>query len=358
MPDEFTAPGALIDNRPEAAKERDWTFEEIVVSTAPVNWREKKPSEWRRFPIQDQDGSGSCVAQTMKKILGVYVWLKTGIYLKLSATHIYKRRANRPSGGMAGVDAFEIAKKGTTLEEFAPSEKMSDSQMDAINIVPFSEKIGEAFKIGSYLTITDRSIDKIASIIQETGKSVMVWFYFENREWGDVPQVMNPSLNLYAAATARHSVAAVDFTMHNGKKALIIEDSWGLAYAIEGRRIITEDFFNARCFFAAHFMNFAFEDQTQPIPGPAPSPRPKYTFSRDLEFSAVVKYDVDVKALQDILKFEGVFPGNIESSGYFGSITRTAVGKFQEKHKIAAPGNAGYGRVGPLTRSKLNSIYS
>ena len=41
---------------------------------------------------------------------------------------------------------------------------------------------------------------------------------------------------------------------------------------------------------------------------------------------------------------------------YFGSLTEKAVGKFQEKYGIAKPGDEGYGRVGPATRAKLNSL--
>lgn len=163
---------------------------------------------------------------------------------------------------------------------------------------------------------------------------------------------MKHPVTLTGPNVARHSVAAVDYTLYNGKKALIIEDSWGLDSGIEGQRVITEDFFNARCWFAAHFMNFAFEDQT------ADPQKPHYVFNRDLEFSPTVAYgDKDVIALQDILKYEGLFPKNIESTGYFGSITRDAVGDFQVKHGVVAPGGEGYGRVGPRTRAKLNELY-
>lgn len=357
MNEDLKQPGALLDERPKEEKEKDFKFEEIVASAAPVNWVEKMPSEWRKFPVFDQNGSGSCVAQTMRKILGVYIQQKTGVFIKLSASHIYQRRANRPQAGMSGHDVFKIAQKGTTLEDLAVSEKMSDAAMDAVSVNEFERSIGEAFRIGNYLEITDRTIDTIASIIQETKKSVMVWFYFDNREWTNVPE-LKFSPDLYAASTARHSVSAVDFTLYNGKKALIVDESWGLGFAFNGQRVITEDFFKARCFFAAHFMNFAFEDQTQPSPVPPPAPNtPLHTFLFDLEFSPIVSYSEEVKALQRVLKYEGLFPVNVEATGYYGSLTRTAVGKFQEKHLGMKPGDAGYGRCGPRTRAKLNQLY-
>lgn len=375
MNEESTYQGALIDERPAEEKAKDYTFEEIVASAAPVDWKEKSWEEMRQFPIFDQDGSGSCVAQTGKKMLGVYVQVKTGVWVELSASHIYQRRFNKPSGGMNGDDVFKIMQKGTTLAAFAADQKMNDAKMDAIQVNDFEAKIGEAFKIGNYLTVVDKNIDTIASIIQQTQKAVMLWFYFTYPEWTSIPVVKESNLDLYAAATCRHSVAGCDFTLIGkknapknkelwGKKAILIDDSWGPGAGNgAGRRLITEDFFNARNWFRAHFMNFKFEDQSAPTPTPTPTPtpvpgKPKHTFLRDLEFSATYVVDPEVKALQDCLKWEGCFPSNTDSTGYFGAITKTAVGKFQVKYGIASAADAGFGRCGPKTRAKLNALFA
>ncbi|MSU55987.1 MAG: hypothetical protein EXS51_01615 [Candidatus Taylorbacteria bacterium] len=61
----------------------------------------------------------------------------------------------------------------------------------------------------------------------------------------------------------------------------------------------------------------------------------------------------DVKKLQELLSADKeVYPEG-ELSGYFGPATAKAVGRFQEKHDIAYPGDDGYGEVGPKTRAKL-----
>lgn len=344
---EETYIGILPDNRIEEEKAKDYKFEELVVSAAPVNWKEKSQTDWRKFPIYDQGQSGSCVAQTMRKLQSIYFFLGSNFFPHLSASHIYQRRANKPSAGMMGHDAFQIAQKGVTLEEFAPSHRLSDSQMDNIKVVPFMEEVGKTFAIGQYLSVKP-DIDTIASIIQQTGKGVMLWFYFKQksptREWIDVPKVLDPGLNLYASDTARHSITAVDFTLYNGKKALIIEDSWGLDAAMQGQRVITEDFFNARCYFAAHFMNFKFETT---------DPTNNEPFLQDLELNME---NTEVQRLQDVLKKLGYFPTNVASTGFYGNITATAVGKFQEAYNIVAKGGSGYGRLGPITRAKLNSV--
>ncbi len=367
--------GAIIDIRPEEEKEKDYQFGEIVAAANPVNWVEKPQSAWRKFPIFNQDGSGSCVAQTLAKLLGILYWLKNQLYVHFSATHIYQRRSNKPSGGMAGVDAFNIARKGVTLEELVPSQDMNDGQMDGTEILQYKQDVGSVFKIGNYVSLPIKDIDTIASVIQTTGKAVMVWFYFNRDEWTDVPIIKYPDLNLSAGDTSRHSVTAIDFTLYNGKKALIIEDSWGQFFGLNGQRVITEDFFRVRNWFAAYPINFAFEDQTQPQPEPSPGPtKPKYTFTKPLVFipwdsaknqSADValheSQKTDVAALQNILKYEGHFPSNVSSTGYYGSVTAKAVYAFQVAHKVAPLSeldSLGGRRVGEKTIKVLNEIYS
>lgn len=371
--------GALIDTRPEEEKIKDYHFEEIVATANPVNWVEKPQSSWRKFPIYDQNGSGSCVAQTMAKLLGVFYWLKNGEYVHFSASHIYQRRINKPSAGMGGVDVFKIAQQGVTLEELAKSQNMTDEQMTNMAIPDYKVKVGEIFKIGNYVMLPTGDIDTIASVIQTTGKGVMIWTYWKHEEWTEVPTIKYPGLSPSEPGIGRHSTAAVDFTLYNGKKALIIDDSWGSSYGKAGQRVITEDFFKERCFFAAYPLTFAFEDQTQPSPAPSPTPtptpvKPKYTFTQKLVFipwDSVNNRPIDnllhenqksdTIALQDILKYEGFVPTNISSSGYFGAITAKGLLLFQKKYKIdtdAVLDSLKGQTFGPKSMSKMNELYS
>ena len=70
-----------------------------------------------------------------------------------------------------------------------------------------------------------------------------------------------------------------------------------------------------------------------------------------------------IKILQQILnndpdtKIAATGPGSPgNESDFFGPATLKAVQKFQEKYGIAKPGQSGYGNVGPLTRTVLNSL--
>ena len=345
---EPTYQGALLDTRTEAEKLKDYKFEEIVSSAAPVDWKEKKESTWRKFPIFDQDGSGSCVAQTMAKLLGILYWLANGIYVHFSATHIYQRRFNKPTGGMSGDDVFKIAAEGVTLEELVPSQKLSDSQMDAVVIPEYKKKVGEVFKISkNWIALPIKDVEAVASVIQQTGKGIMLWFYFKHDEWDKDPNVKYADLELSAQSTSRHSVTGVDFTLYKGKKAIVIDDSWGpKAGNGAGQRVIDEDFFRARNWVARYPMNFQFAESSDPN-------KPVYFFKNDLKFSQTVTYgNPDVVALQNCLKYLGLFPVNTESTGYFGAITKKGIQEFQKRFGLPPDGV-----VGAATRSKLNELF-
>lgn len=374
--------GIILDKRTDLEKESDIHFSEVVSTAAPVNWIEKPSELIRKFPIFNQGQSGSCVAQSGAKLDGINYWLSNGQdeYVHFSATHIYQRRINKPTGGMSGDDVFNIMSDGVTLEELVPSQNMSDAEMDSVKIPQYKIDVGKIFKTGKKLHLPDGDIESVASVIQTTGKGVMVWFYWTADEWTVVPVIKNPSLNLYANTTARHSVVAVDFTILGpsnvpnnpdvwGKKALVIDDSWGSRYGAAGQRYITEDFFKARNFFAAYTQRFTFDltDSTEP------SSNLNYVFNKDLSF---IPWDSvnnkpkdealnaaqlqDVIHLQNILKAEGVFAKNVDSTGYYGSVTAEAVLLFQKKYNVASlqeletlKGK----RVGPGTRLVLNTKY-
>ena len=88
-------------------------------------------------------------------------------------------------------------------------------------------------------------------------------------------------------------------------------------------------------------------------------PRLKLAVSRLEKNLALGAKGDDVKALQQLLKDEGVYPEGLVT-GYFGLLTKAAVIRFQEKYasEILAPNGltSGNGFIGPSTRTKLNSL--
>ena len=353
--------GATLDLRSDEERQKDFRFEEIVATATPVTWISKPREKWRSFPEQDQHKTFSCVAQSIKKMMGVWYTLKNpdDPYLEFSAAYIYEQRKNKPRPGMSGVGALEIARKdGTSLESLVPSTQANDMDMDRIQIHQYERDIAKVFRATNYLTVEPGNIDTIASIIQTTRKAVMVWFYFTQSEWSQfTPQIQNPGLTPSSPGLFRHSVAAVDYSIVNGEKCLIIEDS--AHFGGLSTRVVTEQFFKARNVFAAYLMGFQFDDQlpTNPLPEVLEETRPRYDFKKDLVFG---QEDADIVALQNILKFDGLFPKNVQSTGRYGAITAKAVVGFQRKHQIAPEAeivSLEGRRVGPLTRAKLEELY-
>jgi hypothetical protein len=338
--------GAVIDTRPESEKQKQFTQREVVASTAPVQWVEKTLEQCRKFPIFDQDGSGSCVMQTECKELGIMRWLKDKTYVHFSATDGYQRRINKPDAGMAYYDARRIAREGITLEVLAPSQGMTDAQMDSAVVEQYKRDVGAVFSVPNSLDLPIKDIDAVASTIQQTGKGVMVWFYFTSDEWTNRPKILNVNLPLNGVATLRHSVCAVDFALINGKKCLIIDDSWGPGAASGGQRIIDEDFYKVRNWYAGYLVNFKFDEGTEP--------KPVHTFNVDMHFGET---NEEVRWLQKCLKYEKLFPSNADATGYYGAITAESVKKFQAKYGIDASSSPLGRDVGPKTRAKLNSLF-
>jgi len=342
--------------------ENNYQQGEILATANAVVLEEKSPDTWRKFPIFSQNGSGSCVAQTLAKLLGIMYWLKNKIYVHFSATHIYQKRSNKPGSGMIGNDAFKIARQGVTLEVLVPSQDMSDIQMDSSVIEQYKEDVGYLFKVPNYLQLPSGDFDRMASTIQTTGKGVMVWFNFKRDEWTDFPEIKYPNLARSGSGIVRHSVAAVDVCVLNGVEGVVIEDSWGTRYGIAGQRFISREFFEARNFYTAYAMNFDF--------GGTPVLPPVYKFNQTLEYikwnsatngpSDIVKHNQqkgDVARMQNILKAEGFFPKNVDSTGYYGNITANALLDYQLKYKLDTEEEliSLKGRIaGPKTRAKLS----
>ena len=384
----------MIDIRSEEEKKKDYSIIETVGSADgvnvgaadSVNWVEKPRSTWRTFPAQNQYFSDACVAETARKMLRVAYADKYKRDLDFSSTYIYQQRINKPEGGMGGVDVFRIMKNGTTLDALVTSDLQHDYLIDAYPTDALDRKVAQIFKIGNFVQFPIQDIETVASTIQKTGKAVMVWFYFTSAEWSPfVPTIKNADLALHSKTSLKHSVAAVDFTIYKGEKALIIEDSAHFGGLVQ--RVVTQDFFNKRNFFSAYALDFSFVDLThslvippkiteptvQPSPEPVAVIKPKYTFSKELHFipldsSGRISNSLDnsnqrdaVIALQNILKYEGLFPTNVRSTGYYGAITARAVDAFQRKYKVASVDvlNSLKGRnVGPKTIAKLNELYS
>jgi hypothetical protein len=325
-------PGAILPSQEEMQTVNE--FKEIVASANSVTWKPLDTSRLPEYGLYNQDGSSSCVMATLALMCSILYFLRTGQWVRFSFWWFYTQRRNKPGLGSIATDAFKIWKeKGALPDEFMPSDNKSETEVNKPIPYEWLKNVAQSFMGSEPIYLPIKDIDTVASVIQTTGKPVMVWFRFSNAEWSAVPAVLGTS------APSCHSVTAIPpngdttmtFGLYEGEKAIVIQDSWGkYLNTFNGKRIIKESYFKNRNVLAAYVMNFKFDT-----------------------IAAKPLYDGSVKSLQDCLKYEGFFPTNVDSTGYFGNITKDAVIKFQRKYGIDP-----IGIVGPITKKKLTELFS
>lgn len=335
--------GGLDDPRGVEAKEKDFKAEEAVAFGA-VDWREKPENDWRKYPIFNQDGSGSCVAMSKAKELGILNYLEEGIFIGLSPRDIYVRRGNKPYPGMWGQDANEVVRKvGATLEYLMPSMERDEMKMNLDgDRKPSFEVLAKIYRAKAWFNLAF-DIDKIAQIL-DTGVGVNLFLRWDYEEWDREA----PEIRAGSARANHHSIVAVDRTLYKGKRALVIEDSWGANRGINGRRVLTEEWME-RLTWASYLVNLS---NLEMLNGGVE--KPKYVFKRNLK-TGDTGYDVGMlQRCLGYLKDEAgwLFPLSQEPTGNYYGLTRKAVERFQKVNGLNVDGI-----VGDNTRAKLNEIF-
>lgn len=321
----MTFTGCLEDTRTTEEKQKDW-HKDLATSIS-LNWIEKDFDEIPVFPVRDQDGSGSCVAQSLALILGIENFLEEKRFVEFSAKDIYTRRSNKDTMGMMGVEALEIARKyGCTLEALIPSQKQGESEINTIDRKTSDEEIAKIFKIKDYYQLPF-SIEQIATIMESgrkngVAKPLMVWFMFPRKEWTAIPELSKSNYDM-----VHHSVTAIDYGILNGKRGLFTQDSWGLHNSTEGGlRFISEDYLS-RMTFCAYVNDLSNDHQT----------------NKEVKITRTLKKGMrgeDVKELQKLLK--------INADGIFGRQTEKAVKSFQLENGLVADGIVGQKTIAKL----------
>ncbi len=313
------------DTQTDEQRAKNFSQTEFVSSPAPVLWLEKPRDKWRQFTIRNQDGSGMCVVMTYATELGILTLQKYNKWLDFSSTFPYQQRKYPLISGCTSEDVYSIFPKlGNIFEKDMPSQLMNDVAAMQVPRETYFNDLAKTFTVARVSLPID--FETVASTVQTTGKGVMVWFKFSQGEWTDIPKVLSQP------TTSGHSVTVVDFTIYQGKKYLVVQDSWGLQFAMNGLRLISEEYFNARCFLASYLMNFQLLPTSAPV-------RPKF--------------DGSIVSAQRCFKWEGLFPINVPETENWGNISRATCVNFQKRYGISPAS----GNFGPITRAKLFELF-
>jgi len=323
--------GIVEDTRSDEEKLLDYKHEEIASAFSPI-WEERQP---KKFTIFNQDGSLSCVANACAKMLGIDEVYEGRKFVDLSRRDIYTRRANKNTGGMGFIDAMNICKNhGATYETLVPSENKGETDMNKVNdINEATDKIALKYRSKGYVQLPI-DIEQIASITSQ-GKGVLLFVKFDYNEWTNIPSVNPLSKN-----SCKHGICAVDNVIKDGKKYIVIDDSWSPHSGLGGQRYLSEEFLKAKCFAAGYTLNLILEPELI---------KPTYFFTDFMHFR---DRSNEIKHLQKCLQSLGLFPKNCNCTGFFGAITLKAVKGFQRQYDLKVDGI-----VGNKTLAVLNQVF-
>lgn len=336
--------GLLPDTRTPLEKGKDWLHEEVATKSRVIKFVTKNEAdEQERYYNYDQKRTSSCVANALA--------LQVNILTNLigSPMFIYRNRSNYSGEGMIGENAGNILdKKGIPQYDLLPNT-ITESEANAIEIT--DELSREALKNSgyNYFSLQDKSYLNVADLVNQ-GKAVKIFIYATEQEWRqEWVDIKEKDLSIWEASV-RHAIVVLPNTafLYKGKYYVKIQDS--AKFGGRTYRYVSEDFFNKRVYFAQYLVK---KPETLPE-----VPKPKYTFTRNLTIGST---GADVKALQDILKYEKCFDYPT-STGLFYGYTRSGVKKLQEKyakdilHPVGLTKGTGY--VGKSTIAWLNKNYS
>lgn len=374
--------GARDDERDDLLKTLDFHDVEVPLAGAGGDFKTiKQASDLPFYELRDQGWSSTCMNQAYAKVRGIVTKQKTGRYVSLSGGFAYRRK-HTAGEGMALWDIMDLGKNhGLPFELIDPSQKMTESQIIDAEEISYADDVAKLFTDPNekYVYLTN-DFDRVANVINQ-GYPVLIMLYAQRSEYEIVPKLVFPDLKRSDAAI-RHGVCGHSTGRYNDNDVIVIDDSWGILTspansALErelkerGQRLITREFFNARVYGVAYIRELNFNFDGAPVVVPPDVLKPRYVFSKKLHFLPVEQYGSaadeaqrsDVIALQNILKYEGIFDTTVQSSGYYGAITARAVVAYQRKHEIASkeeidmitgPNSV----VGPKTIAHLNSKYA
>ena len=350
--------GVLEDDRKPEEKQKDYRTEEILVSAAPLNyptwefWKGMGTSikMLADIKVNNQKNGYSCEGQSISLALAINNYIEDGIFIKYSVDPIYAMRRNSPDYGMYADDGGKLATTTATVPEVLyPSHNDSEEEMNELDsYISAFQAIGRILRAKNYFWLYDTTnIDSFAQV-SAMGKPIVMTVVFGDGEFGTMAPEVKAVVPKYGHAI---TILPNSYFTYQGKKAVLIQNSWGDFRYYGGRQILTEDWFIKNRIVCGIF----FEDlQNLAVLNPDVV-KPQYNFTNDLYYG--MRND-EVKILQKCLATEKdsngyLFPIYQTCTGYFGGITLAAAKRFQLKYNIEPV----LGYVGPLTRAKLNQLF-
>lgn len=184
------------------------------------------------------------------------------------------------------------------------------------------------FKIGGYVRV-NCDTESIKRAIMQWG-CVLAGFYIYPGSWSSA--YIKKGTNIVGG----HATALVGWN----KDYIIGQNSYGPGWGDKGYFYFNNSYLPFECWAVLSDVPTIISEVKKPV----------YNFKNDLWQGL---NNPEVAVLQDCLKFLGCMEKTQESTGVFGNVTKNAVLVFQQRYGIQSNG-----RVGPITRQKLNELFA
>lgn len=206
-----------------------------------------------------------------------------------------------------------------------------------IGAKPLDQLESEAgkYKIGAYASVDDVSFEGLKRAIYQNGV-IITGFRGSNQGW----QTAYPRSPKTEEIVWGHAVALIGFN----KDYLIGQNSWGSAWGDGGLFYISKSYIDSE-----YFMKEAWVCLIDLPDDFVITPKPIHSFTTNMKQG---DRNNEVVWLQKCLKFLGVFPLIVDSTGYYGTITVQSVKLFQSSYGLPVTG-----AINSVDRVKLNSIF-
>ena len=341
LPPNFN-PGGI----PDRVDPRDYQFEEVGFGTPAFDWGKGYDVEaliGSKMPVKDQNGSGSCGGQAWAYYAAALEALATGTYEERSAKYIYAQTYVPPAGSMGRDNAEIFVKQGVARETALTSYNNGNPPDEAFmqragDITPAIREDAKLDKSSAYANVIC-TIDEIARAIRDNNGAILLIEGQDNGTWWSA-YPKPPQTVIW-----RHWIYACKARRDGGKKYIGFINSWGKGVGEQGIQWLGEEWFTTRHITQAWTHIYS----------PVVPPSFHYNFVVNLKYGTT---HVDIQGLQTALQFEGFFPKNVPTTQYYGELTRKAVLAFRVKYGISSSTDPMGKSCGPLTRAKLNNIFS
>ena len=235
--------------------DRDYKFGELmaigaVTGVSDKEWDDGYDSEEYvgvKLTHENQDGSLSCVAQTVQKVGEGLNFIETGELLDFSAKRIYEEIALPGGGAYTAVGAKFACDNGFMAEKDSPSYENGQPPSEAYmtkKLAYSKEKLNNEKKFKSNRYYYAYTIDEMATAIKNQ-KFIIMSANGENSGW------QNGDLKPPQSIAWGHAFMGKSFKRrlnpNNGiiQKAIKIHNSWGNLWGYGGDGWIYEDYFKA-----------------------------------------------------------------------------------------------------------------